>query len=242
MSCPLFPLADTNCGSLPCTESFSTNVDINHSNSVDSTYLEAKIAEAFSELAALINGVNGLSFDASSDVSVTDTTPGTSGAEGQNYSVDDSVNVATVIGATAGGLALILLIVLLVRRRQESEEVSHLKLEDEGDDTFIREFDTASNPSHDGAYEPRNVHVVGEADSIFSGWTGYTPHQRGEEDMAGLNAHERGDVHMCSSATCEVCERRRQQGIQFIPTGSPKRPQIPTNASRDYLAEDTVEL
>lgn len=155
--------------------------------------------------------------------------------------VDDSVNVATVIGASAGGLALILLLVLLVRRTQSDEEVSHLKLDDEGDETFIREFDASSGGSVN--YETRNVHVVGEADSIFSGWTGYTPNDKnGIEVMGGLNPHEKGDVHFCSSATCEVCERKRQQGIQFIPTGKSAPPQIPSDASRQYLSNDTVEL
>lgn len=151
---------------------------------------------------------------------------------------EDPVNVATVIAATAGGLAFVLLLVLLVRRRQAEDEVSHLKLEeDEGEDTFIREFaSTASSPSRDEAYERRNVHVVGEADSIFSGWTGYTPREKSTEEDGY------GDVHKCSSATCEVCEQRRQRGIQFIPTGSPARPQLPSDSSRDYVADDTVEL
>ena len=152
---------------------------------------------------------------------------------------NSAVNVATLIGATAGGLAFVLLLVLLVRRNQGDEEISHLKLEeDELDDTFIREIEsTASSPSHDEEYEARNVHVVGEADSIFSGWTGYTAKDKNEADR-----FDRGDVHKCSSATCEVCEQRRQQGIQFIPTGSPIRPKLPSDSSRDYMADDTVEL
>jgi hypothetical protein len=155
---------------------------------------------------------------------------------------EETLNVATVIGATAGGLAFILLIVLLAARRNQGEdEVSHLKLEeDEGEGTFIREFETtASSPSRDEGYEARNVHVVGEADSIFSGWTGYTARDKSAEDM---DMYDQGDVHKCSSATCEVCEQRRQQGIQFIPTGSPVRPQLPSDSSRDYIADDTVEL
>jgi hypothetical protein len=153
----------------------------------------------------------------------------------------DTVNVATVIGATAGGLAFVLLLVLLARRNRGDDEVSHLKLEeDENDDAFVREFaTTASSPSLDGDYEARNVHVVGETDSIFSGWTGYTAREKSAEEM---DMYDKGDVHKCSSATCEVCEQRRQQGIQFIPTGSPIRPQLPSDSSREYMADDTVEL
>lgn len=225
-----------------CTDEFRLDFNVFHDNTVGKEVWSNRIEEAFSVFGYLIDGRSGLDFDSDSDVSVQDDR-GFDGAEGGPPPVeDDSVNVAAVIGASAGGLALILLIVLLVRRRQAEDEISHLKLEEDGagDDTFIRELETtASSPSRDEGYESRNVHVVGEADSIYSGWTGYTPHEHDENEMAN---NETGDVHKCSSATCEVCERRRQQGIQFIPTGSPARPQIPSDASREYMADDTVEL
>lgn len=200
----------------------------------------------------MIGNQEGLSFDGERDVDVMTDDDFDSIIDGERAAVDESVNVATVIGAAAGGLAMVLLLLLLVRRNNGDEEISHMKLDDEGgEDTFIREFETNDSKSRgsdsdDQSYNRRTEHIVGEADSIFSGWTGYTPKKEGEirrdNLRAGMNAHERGDVHKCSSATCEVCERRRQQGIKFIATGSPVRPQIPSDASREYMADDTVEL
>lgn len=202
--------------------------------------MEGRIVEAFQVFNGLIPMLSGQAVQVSQNVVVTkqnNRTP--SNSEGEKLVKDDSVNVATVIGATAGGLAFLLLIVLLARRRTDADEVSHLKLNEDGEDTFIREFETTgSNPSGEEGYETRNVHVVGEADSIFSGWTGYTQHGKSGEETDVPESN----VHKCSSATCEVCEARRQQGIQFIPTRSPTRPQIPSDASREYLADDTVEL
>lgn len=202
--------------------------------------MEGRIIEAFQVFNGLIPMLSGQAVQVSQNVVVTkqnNRTP--SNSEGEKLVQDDSVNVATVIGATAGGLAFLLLIVLLARRRTDADEVSHLKLNEDGEDTFIREFETTgSNPSGEEGYETRNVHVVGEADSIFSGWTGYTQHGKSGEETDVPESN----VHKCSSATCEVCEARRQQGIQFIPTRSPTRPQIPSDASREYLADDTVEL
>ncbi len=205
---------------------------------VTDTVMKGRIIEAFQVFKDLISLLSNDQVTITGDVTVESDEGGdVSRAEGDELVADDSVSVATVIGATAGGLALLLLIVLLVRRKTEEDEVSHLKLDENGDDAFIREFETTASSGDEG-YEPRNVHVVGEADSIFSGWTGYTPHMRTDDDM---DAHER-DVHKCSSATCEVCEAKRQQGIQFIPTGSPARQHIPLDASREYVSDDTVEL
>lgn len=215
------------------------NVDVYHGQISDAENIfKERIMEAFNVFAYLLQ-TPGLKFNPDTGVSV-DTKADSDNAERGPPPVEDSVNVAAVIGASAGGLAFILLIVLLVRRKQAEDEVSHSKLEEDADETFIRELETtASSPSRDGNYETRNVHVVGEADSIFSGWTGYTQHERAEDEH---RMHELGDVHKCSSATCEVCEMRRQGGIQFIPTGSPAILHIPTNASREYVADDTVEL
>lgn len=158
---------------------------------------------------------------------------------------DEGLNAGGAVGIAAGCLAIMLLLVLLVKRRQDSDEVSHLKLEEEGENTFIHELDTASQPSNE--YSPRNAHVVGEEDSIFSGWTGYPTKDNSFDDQSegveGVLGARHGDVHHCSSATCEVCEKKRQQGLKFIGTGSPPRPVgLPSDAARDYVEEDTVEL
>jgi hypothetical protein len=151
------------------------------------------------------------------------------GIDGTNATEDDGVEVATVIGVAAGGLAFMLLLILLIRRNRTFDDVSHL--EDEGDGTFIKEFgDTTTNPSD---YKTRNVHVIVEAGSIFLGWTGYSPKQREEDDVD----------NKYSSPTFEICKASRQGGVQFVPTGTPRRPEIiPSDASQEYLADNTVEL
>ena len=178
-----------------------------------------------------------------------DDSSGSVGAISGASSVNEGPSPSLYVTVAAGCLALLLIIVLLARRNRDSDEVSHLKLEDEGDETFVREFeDTATT---DSQYKARKAHVVGEEDSIFSGWTGYTKGGAGSDDGSmrqhdGFDAHlgrPHGDVHVCSSATCEVCERRRQQGLQFVPTGTPPRPRnVPFDAEREYVADDTVEL
>lgn len=153
------------------------------------------------------------------------------------------------IGAAAGALALLLLLILFVRRNrrnQDDDEVSHLKLEDDdGDGTFIQELASEGTPEREYR-SGRDIHVIGETDSIFSDWTGYTG-KRPTKDGNGMNngrlGHVHTDVHHCSSATCEVCELRRQQGVNFVATGSPVRPRsLPKDASREYAADDTVSL
>ena len=155
-----------------------------------------------------------------------------------NSDADDD-NAGTIVGAAAGALAVLLLVVFLAKRNRDDDEVSHLKFED--DDTYVNEFDS---PGKD-----RRAHVVGETDSVMSGWTGYSIDDEYSEasDDSGKLGHRKGDVHMCSSATCEVCERRRQQGVVFVKTNSiasaPSRPSsVPSDASREYVAEDVVML
>lgn len=236
-----FPTTNPNCQTTGqvCVDNIQGTFVIKQTG-VSDAVMQGRIVESFQVFNNLIPILSKQKVQVAQNVVVTkQNNRSPSNAESDQLVADDSVNVATVIGATAGGLAFLLLIVLLARRRTEADEVSHLKLNEDGEDTFIREFETTgSNPSGDEGYETRNVHVVGEADSIFSGWTGYTQHNKSGEGTDGLESN----VHKCSSATCEVCEARRQQGIQFIPTHSPARPHIPSDASREYLADDTVEL
>lgn len=163
------------------------------------------------------------------------------GAETQELE-QSSTKAGPYIGAAAGTLAFLLLLILLVRRNRSQDDMSHLKLEDDDDDTFVKEFasDTSPNPE----YETRDIHVVGENDSVYSHWTGYTGRKPG---IGGAQYNDAGgttDVHHCSSATCEICEQRRQMGVNFVSTRSSlsKPPSLPSDASRDYLLEDTVEL
>ncbi|KAG7337980.1 hypothetical protein IV203_020648 [Nitzschia inconspicua] len=171
--------------------------------------------------------------------------------EQTNRESSERTKAGPYIGAAAGALALLLLLILFVRRsrrNQDNEEVSHLKLEDDdGDDTFIQEI-ASDDGTPERQYQSRGVHVVGENDSIFSGWTGYTGNRpiddgQGNEMNNGRLGHVSTDVHQCSSATCEACEVRRQQGVNFVAANSPSHPgTLPNYASREYTAEDTVAL
>ena len=225
-----------------CTDKFAADFEI-ISNDVSSDAVMDRIVKAFVEFADLINklGRGSLNFDPST-VSVGETPRGVVGADNSELELQDgSASIPMVIGAVAGGLAFILLLVLVARRNNDSddERISHLKLEEDNEDALLREYaSTGSMRSEEDHYERRNVHVVGEADSIFSGWTGYTKNGQSGDDM---DAHH-GDVHKCSSATCEVCEQRRQQGIQFIPTSSLLIPHLPYDTERQYIADDTVLL
>jgi len=156
------------------------------------------------------------------------------------------------IGAATGLLALLLLLVLFVRRRNRFEEtVSHLKLDEEDDETYYNGSE-ASTPNNK-EYNTRDTHIVGEADSVVSHWTGYTGNNRtpnyeveydNEYNQSSLVRGISTDVHQCSSATCEICAKNRQAGLNFVPSGiEPVRStSIPSDASRGYAAEDTVEL
>jgi hypothetical protein len=208
----------------------------------------ARIQEGFDLFQKYILGMSGiLSFPV--DEMVIEAPDDTDGAQdGSNAIGPEGIAAGTVVGIAAAGLAFMLLLILLIRRRQEGDEPSHLKLEDEGNEaTFIREFET--EPSSDGGspYKTRNIHVIGEADSVISGWSGYTRDMHNSFEVfdggvPGKLGHAHGDVHICSSATCEVCELRRQNGVEFQPAGQPHRSHLPADASREYLADDTVEL
>lgn len=154
---------------------------------------------------------------------------------------DEDDDAGMIIGATAGALALLLLLMFLAKRNRKDDEVSHLKFVND-DETFVQEFE--SKTGNDG----RRVHVIGETDSVMSGWTGYSMDDEysQDSDRSGRLGHTKGDVHMCSSATCEVCERKRQMGVTFVKTATPPAPSrpesLPSDASREYVAEDVVAL
>jgi len=204
---------------------------------VNNELLRTRLLEAFQKLGGIL-GLFGIDFDVDEPATSAPRVVG-----GQNAVNGDRVNAGVIVGAASAGLALLLLLILLIRRNRNADELSHLRLDEDDDDMFEKEIGNK-----------RNAHIVGETDSIVTGWTGYTRDLNTSEDSSlmgpygagaeGHLGHPHGDVHICSSATCDVCERRRQQGLQFIPSrSSPPRPSsLPVDASREYVAEDTVEL
>jgi len=161
------------------------------------------------------------------------------------------------VGIAIGSLILALLLLLLVRRRRKRsntvEDVKHVELDDDAEqETYLKDID-GDGSSYTGSMRdsgdasPRAAHVVGEADSVYSGWTGYTADGASGGGANGNlgEGHLGQDVHICSSATCEICEQRRQTGatgVDFIPTDMSHSASLPENATRDYISKDTVDL
>jgi hypothetical protein len=163
-------------------------------------------------------------------------------------SSEDGVETGGYITIALSALVLLLLLLFAVRRRNEyHSSFTHKQFVNEGGDYDDDDSTYAKGSSEEDSHQERNVHVVGEADSVFSGWTGYT----GDRDRGGLhsdggsqsNTPQYQDVHKCSSATCELCEAKRRSGLQFVPTKMPSHSShLPSNSSRRYLTQDTVHL
>jgi len=171
--------------------------------------------------------------------------------EADQAQADDKIGAGGFVTIAAAALVLLLVALMLVRSKRRDEMVKHVSLEDD-DDTYLKDIEQESN--HSSASLNRLANLVGDdADSVRSGWTGASTHFRnaGQSlDAMYSNTESRPshqDVHVCSSATCEVCERNRQSGVQFIPSGAslpsqPPLPPLPPDAPRQYAADDTVTL
>lgn len=167
---------------------------------------------------------------------------------------DDGLGVGGIAGVAAAGVAIVALFLLLAIRRKRRDEYNlkhHTLVELEGD-TYLNETQVDSQ-----SVATRRAHIVGEADSVFSGWTGYSNgarHSGANDDQLYMGRSPYGedpldrepathDVHQCSSATCEVCEQKRRQGLQFIPTmPSHSHDVIMRTDTREYVASDTVSF
>lgn len=159
---------------------------------------------------------------------------GITAIEGQQAQEDDdTIGPAGYLTIAAAALVLLLLAVMLIRRKRRDEMVKHVELGDD-DETYLRDMES-NNSSPD-----RLARVVGEDDSLQSGKSNFPT------DGYFANTESRPsnqDVHICSSATCEVCERSRQAGVQFVPSGANlSHPPMPPGSPREYAADDTVSL
>jgi len=138
---------------------------------------------------------------------------------------DDKIAGGAIFGMIFAALVILALLALLLRRRrnktnEEEEMLKNLSNEEEvGDRTLM--LDDHSR----------------DADSRF----GMYPEGRMEGMVLGERALNQ-DVHKCSSATCELCER--QNNVQFLPTrarSSRARMDL-ADSNRKYGSEDTVNL
>ena len=139
---------------------------------------------------------------------------------------EDKVAAGAIFGMILAALVILALLFLLCRRRrdrdEETEMLKNLSNEDELPDQ------TAMLDEH-SKYE--------DNDSRF----GMYPEGRGEGMVLGERALNQ-DVHKCSSATCELCDR--QNGVQFLPTRArSSRARVDLAGSdRKYGSDDTVNL
>lgn len=139
---------------------------------------------------------------------------------------EDKVAAGAIFGMILAALVILALLFLLCRRRrdngEEAEMLKNLSHEDElPDQTAMLD--------ENSRYE--------DNDSRF----GMYPEGRAEGMVLGERALNQ-DVHKCSSATCELCER--QNGVQFLPTRArSSRARVDLAGSdRKYGSEDTVNL
>lgn len=171
----------------------------------------------------------------------------------QTQSTEERVKTPGYIAMGAAVGIILLLLLLVARRRREYYAATKHKHfvgeEDDDTETYLKDSDEDSFEQT----EHRTAHIVGEADSVFSGWSGFTKDQRrGNEGLypEGYNdsldeSYENQDVHQCSSATCELCERKRRAGVtglQFVPASMPSHSSNGHNETRHYMTEDTVAL
>jgi hypothetical protein len=219
------------------------NVDIYHTGGSTGGFrdlLWRSIFDKCSEMKAL-EGVGDM-LDPCARLNVTRTTP----AEG--------IGAGGFVVVAGGGLLIVLLSLLFVRHRRNDEySLKHHQLEDTGDDdTYLKDIDGQSGSSSPGSvYDNHRAYIVGDEDTIMSGWS-YTKNggddsvlqmERPPNQYGGLGGlYGSQNVHKCSSALCDICERERQSGLQFIPSGMPSHTSLPTDFSRDYLSSDTVDF
>jgi hypothetical protein len=186
----------------------------------------------------------------------TDDNGDVAGAQAQQTSDDEGMGAGGYVTVAGAGLLIVLFLLLFARQRRNDEyPLKHHHLKDMADDdTYLKDIDGQSGSSSPGSvYDTRRSYIVGDEDTIMSGWS-YT--KNGGDDsvlqierppsnnqyggLGGLYGSR--NVHKCSSALCDICERERQSGLQFIPTGMPGHTSLPADFSRDYLSRDTVEL
>ncbi len=189
-------------------------------------------------------------------------------SEADNMISGLGISIACIAAALVAILAF-----LVVRRRSRENDVSYVKKDEEEDfEDGSRNFDfnTVATSIPDEKFR-RVAHIIGEADSQYDGDQSLygTPHRTHntlseESDTScilpnaeNLNrVHSSMNVHKCTSATCEICNRRKGGGVQFLSTNTLSSSGLSNSFSgtkstgssgvvhlmRPYPTEDTVVL
>jgi hypothetical protein len=261
-------------GEVIACDTFGSRIDIFVDGSIESDLLRSRIVEAMSIFSTpvtdqmgvqsmQVNGIEPLNNGNNSEIS-----------EGEdNEDEPSSVGTNALIGAVATGLGFFLLTLICVvtlQRQQRSTALAHARLEDEQDDCrsfrprLISSDSEVYKDDDDGAslhYETTVIPIKNYRDERSLCIQSNTSFGNGSplqnklntvtfyetEDFFGTN-HPRDRVHQCSAATCEVCERRRQQGILHGDSGPcrarmPHRPErVLSSPERWCVTGDTVQL
>ncbi len=191
-----------------------------------------------------------------------------------------SVDTPLVLGAVVAGLVMFVLtlvcFVFCSQRRPRASAMNHSRFEDELDvsnsvapqmissDTSAYKDDKSASYQYETRVIPlaeENFHedaAVPYLPSSLEDWLSFSPEDEDnarryeEADDIFWTNHPRDRVHQCSAATCEVCERRRQQGVrlwrqnrqesvELLQPPSPER--IPSSdPNRLFSTGDTVQF
>ena len=199
--------------------------------------------------------------------------PGFAVEEGNTSDGDNMISGLGISIACIAAALVAILAFLVVRRRSRENDVSYVKKGEEEDfEDGPRNFDfnTVATSIPDEKFR-RVAHIIGEADSQYDGDQSHygSPHRThntlSEESDAScilpnsdnLNrVHSSMNVHKCTSATCEICNRRKGAGVQFLSTNTISSGGLSNSLSgtkstgssgvvhlmRPYPTEDTVVL
>ena len=265
-----------------CTNA-DVSADVRFNDGVDDSLIEGAIYDAFLARCAEMKEIEGVvdTFDPCPTIAVT---PGAVGdgtiEETEPPIIDDggvpipdddgtnSTGVAPVVeqnqkssdkekdltGAGIFGIVMLFLVLLafliffMHRRRRRNYDRRRLAKLDQND-TFMID-DGNNSPNSAGRFSD-------EDDSMIDSRYGMYPEGQSEGMILGSRKLNQ-DVHKCSSATCNLCESRRQSNISFLPTTNAGilgiRPlHVPVDAppsandttkitSRTFGVDDTVVL
>jgi hypothetical protein len=278
---PFYNASEPYCDN--CTNA-DVSADVRYNDGVDDTLIGDAIYDAFIARCSEMKNIEGVvdTFDPCPTIVVSAESSGDGGAivETEPPIIDDggvpipdddgtnSTGVAPVLeqdqksssndkdltGAGIFGIVMLFLVLLAFlvffmhrRRRRNYDRRRLAKLGQ--NDTFM--IDDANNsPNSPGRFSDGD-------DSMIDSRYGMYPEGQTEGMILGSRQMNQ-DVHKCSSATCNLCESRRQANISFLPATNAGilgiRPlQIPVDASpstvdnakttsRTYGVDDTVVL
>lgn len=147
--------------------------------------------------------------------------------KGELQAGDDGLGGFAVVGVTLAGVLLLLGILLVgnrarKNRHQRGSDWKHYELDTEGDDDGFEYESDGPRPGHG---LKRQVHVIGEGNSVITTWSGESP-KPDEEGIAEIPFDERG----------------KEMGVHFVKPTLPDFDGLPKEASRNYVQDDTVEL